>query len=238
MRGRIVGLGGWLKNSFIDFPRTVATVLFFNRCNLQCPYCHNGSLTTGLENIEDQSEQIWKFLNNRKKTIKGVVLTGGEPTLFPKLATQITEFKDIGYRVKLDTNGLNPQMINSFDPDYLAMDLKSDITSYREIMGSKLSFDAIKCNLEESLGIIKKMGDNAEVRVTIAPNILDRSKIEEMKLMLDGCENIFIQPAKITEDVLTPSFFLNKDRENNQDEMVKFAFEEFSEVVGRCKIRE
>ena len=136
MQGNLKGWGGWTKNSFIDYPGTVSTVLFFSGCNLRCPYCHNCSLLDNPPDISGRSREFWKFLEKRKGLVEGVVISGGEPTLHPHLKDSIRELQQTGYKVKLDTNGLQPEVIAEFACDYVALDIKTEPGNYTTFLKS------------------------------------------------------------------------------------------------------
>lgn len=184
-------ISGWLKNSFIDFPGTVSTVLFFQGCNLRCPFCHNAALVTGAPTPVDH-EEIFEFLKRRRGLIDGVVLSGGEPTIHGEDLVTFTErIRSTGVKIKLDTNGLLPGMIPRVNPDYLAVDLKTLPDRYGEL-GWK-GGDPSEM-LATSLDIVRSMGNNAEVRITAASPFIDDAAIEAFLPLLDGIEKVFLQP--------------------------------------------
>ena len=234
MRCNLEGLSGWIKNSFIDFPGTVSTVLFFSGCNLRCPYCHNYSLIAFPDDMSGLSNEVWDFLEKRKEVIEGVVFSGGEPTLHPNIKEIIKEIREIGYKVKLDTNGLLPDMIGEFLPDYLALDVKTDPESYPQYL--KAQYDNIETRLRKSLSVVKKMGDNAEVRITVAPKIITRDIILILRNLLEGVRLVYLQPADLTRGVLDQSFFKSLDPVT-KEEIAEFQ-ELLKPVVGSCVIRE
>ena len=234
MRCNLDGLAGWIKNSFIDFPRTVSTVLFFSGCNLRCPYCHNYSLITSPDDMSIRSKEIWEFLERRKKIIEGVVFTGGEPTLHPNIKEIIKEVHKIGYKAKLDTNGLLPDMIEEFSPDYLALDIKTDPKLYRQYL--KAQYNNVASRLKKSLSIVKKMGENAEVRITVTPKIINRDIILGLRDLLEGVELVCLQPVNLSRKVLIPSFFKSLNP-ITREEIAEFQ-ELLMPVVGKCVIRD
>ena len=130
------------KTSFIDFPGIISAVLFFPGCNLRCPWCHNRELVLGNYREEDTSsiEEAVVHIEKRQNVIRGVVLSGGEPTLFGDLGLLIKHIKTLGLKVKIDTNGLLPGVLKRlFDsqescPDYIAMDLKTVPDRYTELL--------------------------------------------------------------------------------------------------------
>ncbi len=220
MSGIIKGLGGWLKNSFIDFPGTVSTVLFFNRCNLKCPYCHNPDLVSGKISKEHLSEEIWHFLKKRKGVINGVVLSGGEPTVFNSIESTVEKIRELGYKIKLDTNGLMPEMILKIKPDYLALDLKTLHFNYADIL--KANINSIEEKLFKSIEIVKQMKDNAEIRITAAPGIIDEAAINEISEMIKGVNRVYLQKFSNKNKVLNEAFFYDRAYEINQSDLEKY----------------
>ncbi len=234
MQCNLEGLSGWIKNSFIDFPGTVSTVLFFSGCNLRCPYCHNCSLIVFPDDMSGLSNKVWDFLEKRKEVIEGVVFSGGEPTLHPNIKEIIKEIRKIGYKVKLDTNGLLPDMIGEFSPDYLALDIKTDPKLYSQYL--KAQYNNIETRLKKSLSIVKKMGGNAEVRITVAPRIVTRDIILGLRDLIEGVGLVYLQPADLTRGVLDQSFFKSVDPVT-KEEVAEFQ-ELLEPAVGSCVIRE
>ena len=123
-----MNIGGLVKNSFVDYPQQIAAVIFTNGCNMNCWYCHNQDLITGTR-ARIPEDFVLSYLKERKNKIDGVVITGGEPTLQIDLLPFIKKIKDMGYLVKLDTNGSNPNILEELISlkliDYIAMDIKA-----------------------------------------------------------------------------------------------------------------
>lgn len=202
MSGGFKGISGWQKNSFIDFPGAVSTVLFFEGCNLRCPYCHNPDIVLRkLPQIPWTSIQT--FLDKRKGIVEGVVLSGGEPTLHAFLPDLVRELRKDGFLVKIDTNGANPEMIRKCKPDYLALDVKTDPLRYAELGCKDPEFYE---KLQDTLNIVKSMGHAAEVRMTMASPFINEKVIYQIAEMLTGVKKVFLQPLKITGTHLDPSF--------------------------------
>lgn len=233
MRSDFIGLAGWKKNSFIDFPGTVSTVLFFSGCNLRCPYCHNCSLLTDPQDLQGLSSQVWEFLEKRKKVVEGVVFSGGEPTLHDNVPELMRQIRALGYKILLDTNGLLPQMIKQCDPDYLALDIKTAPALYPSLLDAH--YDDVEQRLHDSLTIVKNMGENAEVRITVAPNILTTEVVMRLMDFLEGVKKIYLQPMSLKNPVLTPEFF--KDLRPYTTEEIKKFQKMLSKVVETCTIR-
>lgn len=226
-----LGIAGWLKNSFIDFPGTVSTVLFFGGCNLRCPWCHNPSIVNG-ESSSVDAREVFSWLEARKGLVDGVVLSGGEPTLHREALSQVVATcRSFGYKIKLDTNGLRPGMIDEVNPDYLAMDLKTVPCRY-DLVGWKGN-DPTSV-LTESLNIVKKMDDCAEVRITVAEPFINESVIDELLPFVEGVHKVFLQPVNLSGELLEPDKLTDAEVSS---ERIRAMREKLAAVVGECGIR-
>ena len=232
MRSILAGVAGWQKNSFIDFPGTVSTVLFFSGCNLKCPYCHNPHIVKAGPDGGISSDDIWDLLEKRKKIIEGVVLSGGEPTLHACLAYAVPDIKQLGFRVKLDTNGMLPEKITSLLPDYLALDVKTAPRLYRKLLFSPYA-DAEQ-RIARSVGIARDMGDKAEIRITVAPGIVGRSIIREIGELINGVKKVFLQPMQKKRELLDPEIM---KEEMIPAKEISLYRDILSEFVGECVVR-
>ena len=139
---------GLEKLSLVDFDGFVAATVFTGRCNFRCGFCHNSALVLDSKNLSVIPEsEILDYLKKRKGILEGLCITGGEPTLNPDLPDFIKKVKDIGYSVKVDTNGTNPETVELLArerlADYFAIDIKNDRENYAEIIGFK-TFDTQK----------------------------------------------------------------------------------------------
>ncbi len=207
-------------------------MLFFKGCNLLCPYCHNGSLVVRDDQPQIDPDEVISFLKKRRGLIEGVVISGGEPTLYPNLPELIDFIKELGYDVKLDSNGLQPEKLKNLNIDYLALDIKTSFAQYERMLGAK---SPVKESLLQSLEILKSYGDNGEVRITTAPKIVTREIIEELAPYLEGVNKVFLQPFKWSETILNPSL-LAHERNYESEELFEFA-----EIIGKytksCLVR-
>ncbi|MFT3738932.1 MAG: anaerobic ribonucleoside-triphosphate reductase activating protein [Breznakibacter sp.] len=172
-------LGGFVKQSLIDYPGKVASVLFTRGCNFRCGYCHNPALVLPhryhqLESVDPDS--VWEYLWARKGWIDGVVVTGGEPTLHSDLPDWLARIKKMDYLVKLDTNGSDPYMLQEVIErglvDYVAMDVKNVLTvkDYCQTTGIPENQRLID-NIIASMLVLKNAPVTVEFRTTAAPNI-------------------------------------------------------------------
>jgi len=230
---RIRGIGGWQKNSFIDFPGKAATVLFFGGCNLRCPYCHNPSLFEDMGTMEERSNEVWDFLQKRRSMIDGVVLSGGEPTLQPDIVTIANSIRNLGYKIKLDTNGLKPETIREISPDYLALDIKTIPENYKTYLNCRISDP--QDQLKESISIVKSMGYDAEIRITLAPGIVTVEDIEKISELISGVKNIFLQRFNDKTPILDMDFF--SDKTDITDKQCNIMLKHLKKSAEKCSIR-
>lgn len=222
------GVTAMQRNSFIDFPGTASAVLFYGGCNLRCPYCHNAALIdeTG---ADLDVEAIDSFLRKRAGMLDGVVLTGGEPTLhanMPKLMAYLQG--ELGYKVKLDTNGLHPAVLKTCSPDYLAMDLKALPSKYAEFLSGPTDAWTL---LSESLEVVKAMNGQSEVRITAAPGVVEKGDFTKLFDLLEGVESIYVQQFQTKNSLLDESFF--QERVNYQRDELEEIAAEYERVTVR-----
>lgn len=173
-------LGGLQKTTLIDFPGRVACTVFTIGCNFRCPFCHNKDLVSlksfkkaKLEVISE--DYFFEFLEKRKKTLDGVCITGGEPTIWIDLPDFCEKIKDLGLEVKLDTNGSNPKMLKELIKkkivDFIAMDIKAVFEDYSKAVKVKLPAPI------ESIKLILQSGLEYEFRTTVVPGIHDKKNL-------------------------------------------------------------
>lgn len=194
-------IAGFQKLTLLDFPGKVSCILFTQGCNFKCPYCQNSGLI-GHENDElIDEEEIFSYLNKRKGVIDGVVISGGEPTVQADLVRFIRRVKDLGFLVKLDTNGSNPDILEELLKDnlldYVAMDIKNPLALYKEVAGISPKVDKLKRSIE----LLKSCSIDHEFRTTIIKNIHDIDKIFEICSYVDG-NKMYLQNFEQSENVL------------------------------------
>lgn len=198
---------GWNKTTLLDYPGHVAATLFTGGCNFRCPFCHNGELVLCPGEQEIREEEIFAFLRRRKGVTEGVCITGGEPTLQPGLKEFIRRVKELGFLVKLDTNGYRPEtlweLMEEGLPDYVAMDVKASRGNYAIAAGlAGLDMAAI----EMSMGIIRSSGIPYEFRTTVVKGIHTEADIEDIGRWLSGCRAYYLQAYRDDGNVLQPGF--------------------------------
>ena len=161
---------GIAKNSLVDYPGMVACVLFVPGCNYDCFYCHNRSLIDGSHTILD-TRQVWDFLKKRAGLLDAVVLSGGEPTLQKGLSDAIREIRTLNYKVKLDTNGSRPEVVERLLAqgllDYAAVDYKAPAAKYERVCGRGADAKPVR----ETIGLLMESGIPFEVRTTVFPQL-------------------------------------------------------------------
>ncbi len=191
-------IGGFHTLSLCDFPNTPAAVLFLQGCNWRCVYCHNKKLIPCSKKEGPITyKEVISFLKSRVKMIKGVVFTGGEPTLHEDLEEHIKEIKDLGFLIKLDTNGSNPSMlkklIDSELLDYIAMDIKAPLEKYKSIIHVPFSKETIK----ESIELISKSKIEHQFRTTWSKALLTKEDIDMIKEFLPKSSPYIVQECKM-----------------------------------------
>jgi len=214
-------IGGLEKLTLLDYPDHLAAIIFTQGCNFRCHFCYNPMLVlpqTGKDvEIEKEkgfsplsTEDLFLFLRERYGRLEGVVITGGEPTIQADLPEFIKQIKKIGYLVKLDTNGTNPQMIQTLIDDklidYLAMDLKAPLLKYEKTVNVKLDWE----NIEKSVKIIIESGLPYEFRTTIVPGLLEKDDFEEMGQMIKGAKKWYLQTFKSNTDLVNQEYHQKK----------------------------
>ena len=174
-------IGGLQPFTLSDYPGTVAAVIFTQGCNFRCPFCHNGSLLPMRAPSRIPAERVWDLLERRRGKLKGVVITGGEPTLHADLPEFVRRIRELGYRVKLDTNGSAPAMLRRLLAegllDYVAMDVKAPWRKYSDLCGVKAPVDAVR----ESMRLIAESGLCHEFRTTWVPALLSEGDVSRIR---------------------------------------------------------
>jgi len=188
-------ISGLQKNSFVDYPGKISAVLFTPGCNMDCFYCHNRILLDSDSEKIIGCDDVLTFLESRKGFLDGVVVSGGEPTLQKGLLTFLKSVKSLGYPIKLDTNGTNPEVLkNCLDKgllDYIAMDFKAPLNKYEYICRTNVNID----NIKRSLDLIINSGINYEFRTTLAPG-LDIDDIVEIAKQIRGAKLYVLQRCR------------------------------------------
>ncbi len=176
-----IGIAGLQKLTLLDFPGRVACTVFLGGCNLRCPFCHNASLVIPHgEAPHTDEEAFFSFLSKRRGILDGVCVTGGEPLLYPDLPDFLARIRELGFLVKLDTNGTLPHrlapILEAHGVDYVAMDVKNALPRYAAAVGVDVDVEKIA----QSMALIKQSGIAHEFRTTVVKGIHTETDIVEM----------------------------------------------------------
>jgi len=180
--------------SLTDFPGRLATTVFTVGCNFACPYCHNPELVTVREDTPQLTEEtFFAFLERRRGKLNGVCITGGEPTLHADLAGFVERIRALGYAVKLDTNGSNPEvlghLLETSSLDYVAMDVKAPPSGYSEMTGNPYALVLA----EASIRLLAESNTVHEYRTTVLPLLFAEIDIDNIVSMLPPGSRYVIQ---------------------------------------------
>ena len=188
----IVGID---KLSLLDYEDKVSIVLFAQACNMRCPFCHNGAAVLGASKQDEiDFDEILAFLKTRTGLVDAVVFTGGEPTMLEDLKVKIKAVRNLGFLIKLDTNGTNPKLLEELIDegliDYVAMDIKNCPNLYVETCGLKfIDVD----NLKKSINIIINKAPDYEFRTTLVKEFHERMDYEAFANLIKGAKRLFLQ---------------------------------------------
>jgi pyruvate formate lyase activating enzyme len=222
------------KTSLIEYPGKISAVVFTQSCNLRCPYCHNPELVEpGLFSKPAEENEIIAFLEKRKDKLDGLVITGGEPALQKGLLDFMQQVKDMGFLIKLDTNGtLTDVLENAIErhlADYIAMDIKGPAIKYHEIAGTPVNMGAIF----KSIRLIMDSGIDYEFRTTWATEQLSSKDIVEIAMMIKGAKRFALQR-------FNPSKHLDPAMLNSHpplEDIIQEAVDASRDLVRECIVR-
>lgn len=198
-------IGGMQKLTLLDYPGKVACTVFLSGCNLRCPYCHNPGLV-----LPDQinapgipESEVFAFLEQRKGKLDGICITGGEPTLQPELPGFLEKLRELGYAIKLDTNGTYPGMLKGLLRDgildYVAMDIKNSPQRYAETCGGADVLSGVR----ESVDLLLDSSIEYEFRTTVCKPLHTEKEMEEIGHWLGGAKRYFLQPFVDTGNLVS-----------------------------------
>lgn len=219
------------KFSLLDFDGYISVVLFAPTCNFRCLFCHNGDSVLNTH-TSIPFDEIIDYLNSRKGVIDAVVITGGEPTLMDDLFNKISVLKKMGYLIKLDTNGTNPEVIQKLFSahliDYVAMDIKNSESCYASTTG-------VKCvdmnKIKKSISLIMNSGVDYEFRTTLVNEYHSLESIREMANLIKGASKLYLQRFIDRDGVI------KRGLHDVSVENASFFKEELSKYVKSCELR-
>jgi pyruvate formate lyase activating enzyme len=220
-------LCGFNKTTLLDYPEHVAATVFLGGCNFRCPFCQNRELLLNpSESAAYTEDEILSYLAKRKNVLTGVCVSGGEPTICKELPAFLAKLKELGYLVKLDTNGSNPSMLRQLYADrlidYVAMDIKTSPQDYPKVTGffagasgetANIFFpssDALLSAVKDSVSFLMHETDSSrftyEFRTTVVKELHDKHSFEEIAKWIAGAPRYFLQSYQDSEGVLCPGF--------------------------------
>lgn len=219
------------KFSLLDYEEKVSIVLFSPACNFRCPFCHNGDSVLNCD-TSIPFDQILNYLKSRRPLVDAVVITGGEPTLMPELKERIKQIRELGYLIKLDSNGTNPDvledLINSRLLDYIAMDIKNSEEKYPLTSGvNSVNIE----NIKKSVNLIKNSGIAYEFRTTIVKEFHDLDSIKGIGELVKGAKKLYLQKFVDREGVIKKGL-----HDISIEEATSFK-DELSNYVDSCELR-
>ncbi|MEK7139679.1 MAG: anaerobic ribonucleoside-triphosphate reductase activating protein [Patescibacteria group bacterium] len=227
-------IAGLQPTTLIDYPDKLAAIVFTHGCQFRCGYCHNPEIVGGQPPQEFSVASVLEFLRSRQGLLEGVVVTGGEPTLHPDLADFLQSVRDLGFAIKLDTNGTNPERLKEIIDrklvDYLAMDIKAPLAKYNQVTGVKVN----PAMITRSIELIKNSGVSYEFRSTIMPFFHTTEDVTAMAQMITGAPRYYLQTFRNSGKLLDPT--LASARGFSEIEMTQLA-RHCREFVGTCEVR-
>lgn len=208
----MIKIAGLQKLTLLDFPGRVACTVFLDGCNLRCPFCHNASLVVTHNGATMEEEAFFAFLKKRVGILDGVCVTGGEPLLYPEVGAFLARIRDLGYLVKLDTNGTMPDrlapLLAAHAVDYVAMDVKHAFDRYADAVGVNIDVSAIQRSME----LIRASGVAHEFRTTVVKGIHTERDVVEMARAV-GDSPYFLQGFIDSGDLIDGSALSAFDKE-------------------------
>ncbi len=226
-------IGGFQKFSLVDYPGKICAIVFTQGCNFRCPYCHNPELVDFKHRKTNFNEEVFSFLEKRKGRLDAVEITGGEPTLQQDIIEFLRRIKNMGYLVKIDSNGSYPtvieKLINLRIVDYLALDIKAPLEKYQEITHSNVNPSEIKKSIE----LIMESGLNYEFRTTIVKSQLSKEDIVKIGKLINGAR-LYVLQKFVASKVLDPNFLGEATYSDVEFKRLKSVLESY---VAKCLIR-
>ena len=185
---------GWEKLSLVDFDDNLTTTLFMAGCPFRCPFCHNGDLVLRPDSVTPiPFEEILDYLKKRQGVLDAVCISGGEPTLMKDLKQKCKAIKELGYLIKLDTNGVNPDIVKDLIAekliDYVAMDIKNSKQKYAATVGVNLDIRRI----EEMVSYLQESGFPHEFRTTLIDEFHTEEDMKGIAAWLGKTERFYLQ---------------------------------------------
>ena len=205
---------GLQKMTLLDFPGRVACTVFLGGCDMRCPFCHNAELIDGSAPPVMEEEELLAFLKKRQGLLEGVAITGGEPLLRPDIISLAEKIRDLGYPMKLDTNGTHPdrlrEIIDRGLAAYVAMDIKNSPDRYAVTAGVD-TLDMGK--IRESVSLLMEGRTDYEFRTTVVAELHDADSIRGIGEWIRGAKRYYLQKFTDRDTVPFGGFHAPADNE-------------------------
>ncbi len=200
-------IGGFQRLTLVDYPGKVAATVFTQGCNFRCGFCHNAALVLPEAfQVPIPEQEVLEFCRQRRGQLQGIVISGGEPTIQKGLVDFIASLKDMGYVVKLDTNGSHPEVVAALIDqkliDYIAMDVKTSLARYAEVV--RCGCDIAK--IQQSIDLILKCGLPYQFRTTLVDSVCSINDLLSIQDMLHDSNNYVLQPFVPSSTMVDPLF--------------------------------
>ncbi len=194
---------GLQKLTLLDYPEKTACTIFTYGCNFRCPFCHNAGLVTEKAEGIISEKEIFAFLSKRQGILDGVCITGGEPTNQKDIIPFMKKIKDMGFLLKLDTNGYNPdilaEILSQKLADYVAMDIKNSLEKYSLTAGADIDTDKIIRSIE----LIKTAAPDYEFRTTVVSELHNESDIEKICGLVGNDSRLYLQQFRDSGNLIS-----------------------------------
>ena len=194
---------GLQKLTLLDYPEKTACTIFTYGCNFRCPFCHNAGLVTEKAEGIISEEEIFSFLSKRQGILDGVCITGGEPTNQKDLISFMKKIRDMGFLLKLDTNGYNPDVLSEILSlglaDYVAMDIKNSEEKYSLTAGVSVDADKIRRSIE----LIKASAPHYEFRTTVVYELHDEADIQAVCELVGKESPLYLQQFRDSGNLIS-----------------------------------
>lgn len=225
-------IGGLQHCSLIDYPGQICAVVFTTGCNFRCHFCHNPELVDCTAD-DIPEDDVLNFLRSRVGKLDAVAITGGEPTLHADLLDFVGKIRELGFKIKLDSNGTNTdKLAEAYDKklvDYVAMDIKSPLPDYEKTIDRPVEHD----NISKSIELIMNSGVPYEFRTTVVKSLLASEDFPKIGEMIEGAEHYYLQKF-IPSKTLDLNFMHEHTYTDEEFEGFKKVMERY---VVKCSIR-
>lgn len=226
-------IGGLQKTTLIDYPGKVAATIFTIGCNFRCSFCHNPDIVKGIARVI-AADDVLSFLQKRTKLIDAICITGGEPTIQRNLRKFVKKIKEMGFLVKVDTNGSRPLVLEKLLAekllDYIAMDIKAPWDKYQNVVCRNVDCE----DLKKSVTIIMESGLPHEFRSTVLPLLHSPKDVVEMARQVKGAEKYFLQQFQPEKKLVNLAFVEEKTYTKKELNEIILEFKDWFKV---CRVR-